>query len=92
MVRVLQFGAYLDSTLEASDMLDIQLWVVLSRNVVNYVLGDVELGDCVRVFLRDFIVFYDVVLLPVSEVVLVRRREFELFTILVGQLGLELVS
>ena len=92
MVRVLQFGAYLDSTLEASDMLDIQLWVVLCRNVVNYVLGDVELGDCVRVFLRDFIVFYDVVLLPVSEVVLVRRREFELFTILVGQLGLELVS
>ena len=92
MVRVLQFGAYLDSTLEASDMLDIQLWVVLCRNVVNYVLGDVELRDCVRVFLRYFIVFYDVVLLPVSEVVLVRRREFELFTILVGQLGLELVS
>ena len=92
MVRVLQFGAYLDSTLEASDMLDIQLWVVLCRNVVNYVLGDVELRDCVRVFLRDFIVFYDVVLLPVSEVVLVRRREFELFPILVGQLGLELVS
>jgi len=92
LVRVLQFGAYLDSTLEASDMLDIQLWVVLCRNVVNYVLGDVELGDCVRFFLRDFIVFYDVVLLPVSEVVLVRRREFELFTILVGQLGLELVS
>ena len=92
MIRVLQFGAYLNSTLEASDMLDIQLWVVLCRNVVNYVLGDVELRDCVRVFLRYFIVFYDVILLPVSEVVLVRRREFELFTILVGQLGLELVS
>ena len=92
MVRVLQFGAYLDSTLEASDMLDIQLWVVLCRNVVNYVLGDVELRDCVRVFLRYFIVFYDVILLPVSEIVLVRWREFELFTILVGQLGLELVS
>lgn len=92
MVRVLQFGAYLDSTLEASDMLDIQLWVVLCRNVVNYVLGDVELRDCVRVFLRYFIVFNDVILLPVSEIVLVRWREFELFTILVGQLGLELVS
>lgn len=51
-----------------------------------------KLSNDVRLFFRYLVELNDVILLPIPEIVLVRGRELELFTILMSQLSLVLIG
>lgn len=92
LVRIPQFGAYFDATLERCYLLDIELRVVLSRDIVYDVFRNMELRNDVGLFPADFVELNHIVLLPVSVVMLLWGTELKLLSILMRQLGLILVT